>query len=280
MYHNAAIVVLLATLVTKAAGYATLPVSTERMGFDSVKTATESNTRVVPDTCELDFCPCSQSTYGCDLRGQNAVPRDVLDVDDINYCWDYCFADGDLYKSSTDGQAPCYSKCKGASIFWQEAACSATYQLQTQVGSVFYDAEKDGNTLCPAEGVSGDFCEEYDENKIYKWVRPTVEGGSGANCHRAMKNLRLGQSPEDPDKEYACAGPPFDAECSEKACHSLLWMGPDSMNGGIAYFCQYNEDNGRCERPPTNMQVDTLEGCEFEQEARRKLQAILAKLRK
>lgn len=268
MHHNAAIVVL-ATLVTKAAGYATLPKAGSRKDFAPVDTATESVARVVPDTCEYygTGCACSVSELGCTLLGTGAVERNDIDLADINYCYDYCFADGVLYKSTTGGQAPCYSKCgRDTAIFWQTEACSDKYQLQNQPGSVFYDAEQADESLCPATAESGDFCTEYDEDKTYNWV------GTSGTCQKAMKRLR-----NEVGGDYSCAEP-FTAECSKTACHSLIWMGLNSMNGGIAYFCQYNEDTGKCQ-PGQLSQVDDMD-CEFEMEARRKLQEMQAELRK
>lgn len=268
MYHNAAIVVL-ATLVTKAAGYATLPKTGARKDFGTVDTATESaGGLVVPDECDFygTGCPCSTVVNGVDLGAQcillgDAVDRNEVDVNYINYCYDYCFADGEEYKTTTGGKAPCYGKCEGAAIMWQQRACSDTYQLDEQPGSVFYE----DNSRCAAGAVSAEFCEIYDETTHTEWV--------GQSCQKSMKRLR-----NDGGTVFEGCEEPFTAECSKEACDSLLHMGRNSMQGGFAYFCEYDEDTGRCNAGPT-MQVDDME-CEFEMNARRKLQDKLAELRK
>jgi len=271
MYHNAAIVVL-ATLVTKAAGYATLPKTGARKDFGTVDTATESaGGLVVPDECDFfgTGCPCGTVVDGedlgaqCTLLGRGAVEPRNVDVNYINYCYDYCFADGEEYKTTTGGKAPCYGKCAGAATMWQQGACSNTYQLDEQSGSVFYE----DNSRCAAGAVSAEFCAIYNETTHTEWV--------GNSCQKSMKRLRnVG------GRVFEGCEEPFTAECSKEACDSLLYMGRNSMNGGVAHFCEYDEDTEKCNAGPT-MQVDDLENeCEFSMDARRKLQDKLAELRK
>jgi len=256
-------------LLEKAAAFAPITDRSTGVGMGSVGVASQSagGPGDVPETCDFfgNGCACGSGDLGaqCILLGNGAVDPREVDAEYINYCYNYCFADGKEFKSTiTGGKAPCYQQCKNTAIMWQQAACSPKYELDTASfpESVFYQDKE----LCAGTVESGDFCEEYDPDIQTEWVQGT--------CQRGMKKLRNkgGTTFEGCDK-------PYTAECSQAACESQLWMGLNSMMGGSAYLCQYIQDTGTCE-PGDLMQIDDMD-CEFEMAARRKLQDKLAELR-